>query len=194
MHCVQSPEYGIQNQSGFRVQGSGFRVQGTGFCNVGPGGGVAANIGECNPRRSLGWMGGDWVSVAGQSACTLSRMFDHTQLKVWQRADAFALATHDALRGRSAPGVPGLPNQLQRAAAAIAANISEGAGQRTSAQCARFLDIAIGSANEVQNHLHYAGRVELLPAELSAALIAELREIRMMLVGFRKWVINRDQR
>ena len=121
-------------------------------------------------------------------------MFDYTQLNVWRRADAFALSTHQALKGRGATGVPGLSNQLQRAAAAIAANISEGAGQRTSAQCARFLDIAIGSANEVQNHLHYAGRVDLLPSELVADRIAEIREIRMMLVGFRKWVIKRDQR
>src|SRR6476661_974391 len=115
-------------------------------------------------------------------------MFDHTQLKVWQRADSLALAINQALKGRRTPGAAGLRNQLESAAAAIAANISEGAGHRTSAQCARHLDIAIGSANEVQNHLHYASRIGLLPEQVSLQLIAEVREVRMMTVGFRKWV------
>jgi len=120
-------------------------------------------------------------------------MFDHTQLQVWQRAHAVVVTTRHSLERRTLSGAPGLSGQLLRSCAAIAANISEGAGQNTSAQCARYLDIAIGSANETENHLAHAAAVGMLPHALVATLVAELREIRMMLVGFRKWVIKRNR-
>ncbi len=49
-----------------------------------------------------------------------------------------------------------LRDQIKRASVSIMANIAEGHGRRTSAEFANFLNIARGSAIEVQSHLYVA--------------------------------------
>jgi four helix bundle protein len=52
--------------------------------------------------------------------------------------------------------------QLRRAALSIPANIAEGCARRSKADYARFLDIALGSASEVDYLLDLGRRVNLL--------------------------------
>jgi four helix bundle protein len=49
-----------------------------------------------------------------------------------------------------------LTDQMRRAAISIMANIAEGHGRRTSTEFANFLNIARGSAIELQSHLYVA--------------------------------------
>jgi four helix bundle protein len=120
-------------------------------------------------------------------------MLDHTKLRVWQQSHFFALAVHHAAKDRSAASSPGLAAQLRRSAASIPANIAEGSAQPSPAQCVRFLDIALGSASETENHLAFAQDTGMLSPECARELTADLREVRRMLIGFRKWV-QRPQR
>ena len=120
-------------------------------------------------------------------------MLDHTKLRVWQQSHFFALAVHHAAKERSSAGSPGLAAQLQRSAASIPANIAEGAAQPSSAQCARFVNIALGSAGETENHIAFARDVGLLTPECAQSLTGDIREIRRMLIGFRKWVLRTRQ-
>jgi four helix bundle protein len=53
----------------------------------------------------------------------------------------------------------GLCDQLQRAAVSISSNIAEGAARTSDAEFARFLDIALGSAFEVETQLKIANNV-----------------------------------
>ncbi len=48
----------------------------------------------------------------------------------------------------------GLRDQIQRASVSIMANIAEGFGRRSDKEFANFLNIAHGSASEVQSHLY----------------------------------------
>lgn len=46
-----------------------------------------------------------------------------------------------------------LADQMRQAARSVCSNIAEGFGKRSHAEFARFVDISIGSAWEIQNHL-----------------------------------------
>src|SRR5437763_16866023 len=64
----------------------------------------------------------------------------------------------------------GLRNQIQRASVSIMANIAEGFGRRSDKEFANFLNMAHGSATEVQYHLYVA----LDLAYISAVTFKEL--------------------
>ena len=49
-----------------------------------------------------------------------------------------------------------LRDQIRRAGISVMANIAEGFGRNSDREFANFLNIAIGSANEVQSHLYVA--------------------------------------
>lgn len=49
-----------------------------------------------------------------------------------------------------------LRDQIKRASVSIMANIAEGHGRRTTVEFANFLNIARGSAIELQSHLYVA--------------------------------------
>jgi four helix bundle protein len=78
----------------------------------------------------------------------------------------------------------GLTNQLRRASASIGANIAEGCGPNTDAELARFLSIAIGSANELDYHLLLARDLDYLQSTTFDQLSAEVQAVSRMLAIF----------
>ncbi|MGV3707632.1 MAG: four helix bundle protein [Gemmatimonas sp.] len=118
-------------------------------------------------------------------------MFDHEQLQIWQRSHALAVSIHFALKGRARTGSPGLYSQLLRSSSSVPANIAEAAGQDSPSQSVRFLDIAIGSLSETQNHLALASATGLLQKAKCEELSEEARNIRRMSLGFRRWLESR---
>lgn len=110
-------------------------------------------------------------------------MQDHTKLRVWHRAHALDIYVHRVthrLRDRDSGS---LRSQLRRAVASIPANISEGAGQPTSAQFARFLHIAIATNSESLNHLAKARTLALMDASTCAHIEEELQATRAMTIA-----------
>jgi four helix bundle protein len=75
----------------------------------------------------------------------------------------------------------GLTSQTRRAAVSIAANIAEGCGRATDADFARFLEIASGSASELEYHLLLACELKFLQTEEHNSLAANVREVKRML-------------
>jgi len=110
------------------------------------------------------------------------------QLKVWQGARRLANAIYDATDSFPDRERYGLISQLQRAAVSIAANIAERASRSTHRDFARFIEIAIGSANEVHCLLLIsADRNYLLSGEASD-LISRVRRLRAQLVRLQQSV------
>ena len=72
-------------------------------------------------------------------------------------------------------------NQLLRAVGSIPANISEGCGKRSDPEFARYLDIALGSAKETENHLLFARDMGWLDNATFTLFDQRLTEIRRML-------------
>ena len=75
----------------------------------------------------------------------------------------------------------GLTSQIRRAAASVPANIAEGCGRNSTAELARFLEIAQGSASELEYHLLLAHDLSLIDDHDHAAINALLTEVRKML-------------
>lgn len=111
---------------------------------------------------------------------TFSRLED---IHVWQKARQLTRQIYEATsNGRFAQNY-GLRNQIQRASISIMANIAEGFGRRSDKEFANFLNIAHGSATEVQSHLYVALDLSYISESVFNELNSLLDEIsRMTLV------------
>ena len=76
--------------------------------------------------------------------------------------------------------------QIRRACSAIPTNVAEGCGRSTNNELARFIDIATGSASEVEYQLLLAKDLGYLPKDQHTGLATEVIEIRRMLLAFNK--------
>lgn len=116
-------------------------------------------------------------------------MQDFRRLRVWQRAHAFALAVRRATDGFPRTGYAELRSQLRRASESIATNIVEGCAAASRLEFARFLDIAIKSASEVDYQLQLARDLGVLTHDVWEPLAREAVELRKMLSGLRRTVL-----
>ena len=80
----------------------------------------------------------------------------------------------------------GLTNQLRRAATLMPTNIAEGCGRDGDAELARFLQIAKGSASQLEYLLLLAHDLGHLPDDSHTKLTADVVEVRKMLSGLLK--------
>jgi four helix bundle protein len=78
----------------------------------------------------------------------------------------------------------GLTSQIRRSASSIGANISEGCGRQSEVDFARFLQIAMGSACELEYYLLLALDLELIPEKDYKQINNDLIEIKKMLTVF----------
>lgn len=77
----------------------------------------------------------------------------------------------------------GLRDQIRRASVSIMANIAEGFGRRSDKEFANFLNIAHGSAAEVQSHLYIAFDLKYLGKEIFNKIYLLLDEISRMIMS-----------
>lgn len=110
-------------------------------------------------------------------------MRDFTRLVTWEKAHELVLAIYQATSAFPHDERFGITAQTRRSAASIPANIAEGAGRRTDADFARFVDIALGSANETEYHLILARDLGITDTETHNRLSLQLAEMRKMLTS-----------
>jgi four helix bundle protein len=76
-----------------------------------------------------------------------------------------------------------LTSQIQRAAVSIPANIAEGCGRGGDPDFARFLQISMGSACELEYHILLAKDLELIDEQSYTPLQNEITGIKRMLTS-----------
>ena len=77
-------------------------------------------------------------------------MRDFRKLQVWNRSHDLTLRVYELTSRFPREEIYGLTSQIRRASASIPTNIAEGCGRDSSAELARFLQIAMGSASETE--------------------------------------------
>jgi len=97
-------------------------------------------------------------------------------------------------RNFSRLGYSRLRAQLTGAADSIGDVIMEGAGAATAKEFARFLDMSIKSANEVEGHLLKARDLDLLSPEEWQAFTSEVIEIRKMTYSYCRTMLANDKK
>jgi four helix bundle protein len=108
-------------------------------------------------------------------------MKDFKSLKVWEKAHRLTLKVYEATAGFPQEEVYGLKSQMRRASVSIPTNIAEGCGRNTDAELARFLEIAMGSASELDYLVLLAKDLKMLDNKTSSDLTEMIVEIKQML-------------
>jgi four helix bundle protein len=111
---------------------------------------------------------------------------DFKRLEVWRRGHRLTLAVYKATATFPREELYGLTSQTRRSSAAISANVAEGCGRGSNADLARFLQMAFGSASELENHLLLARDLLFLRPADHKRLSEEVIEIQLMLSSFIK--------
>jgi len=76
-----------------------------------------------------------------------------------------------------------MTSQIRRCAASIAANIAEGCGKRGNGEFQRYLNVAAGSASELEYHFLLAHDLSLLGNTSYQQLNAGVVEVERMLAS-----------
>ena len=110
-------------------------------------------------------------------------MQDFKKLEAWQIAHHLRCKVYEVVATFPKEECYGLRSQVTRAAGSVAANIAEGCGRNGDREFARFLDIAMGSATELECHLLCAKDRGFAPAVPVDQFLAELDRLQRVLAG-----------
>jgi four helix bundle protein len=108
---------------------------------------------------------------------------DFRDLKVWEKAHAITLEIYRVTNSFPRDERYGLTSQIRRCSASFAANIPEGCGRRGNGEFHRFLQVASGSASELDYHLLLARDLCFLGNDQYGSLAKQLGELRRMLTA-----------
>jgi len=111
-------------------------------------------------------------------------MKDFHQLLVWQKAHTFVLVLYEQTRSFPREELYGLKSQIRRAAVSIPSNIAGGCGREGDAELARFCQIAMGSASEVEYQIRLSRDLRFIPPDVFDQLQGQLSEVKRMLNSF----------
>ena len=100
---------------------------------------------------------------------------------MWERAHYLTLDVYKSTSRFPREELYGLTSQMRRCGASIGANIAEGCGKRGNNEFQRYLQIAAGSASELDYHLLLARDLGLLQEVDYRRLLSGLSQLRKML-------------
>jgi four helix bundle protein len=120
--------------------------------------------------------------------------FDYRGLEVWKRSMELVQAVYGLTHGFPTHERLGLVSQLRRSATSIPTNIAEGNGRSSARDYLRLLQIARGSAYEVETLLELAARVGYVGTDDHRTTSALLHRIIQMLMKLIAATSQRTQR
>lgn len=111
----------------------------------------------------------------------MKRKHNYKELSVWQKSRKFVSEVYTITKNFPKDEMFCLTQQMRRSAISIPSNIAEGFGRGTDAQINQFLDIAQGSAFELETQLYLSFDLNYVQKDQIEALISNLDEIKKMI-------------
>jgi len=108
-------------------------------------------------------------------------MNNFKKLIIWQKARELVKDVYLITRKFPKEELFGLTSQIRRATVSIALNIVEGSGRGTNKDFAHFLDVAFGSALEVEAQIILSLDLEFITNEEYDILNLKIQEIQKMI-------------
>ncbi len=97
---------------------------------------------------------------------------------MWEKAHALALEVYEATKAFPLEEIYGLTSQMRRSCTSIPANIAEGCGRSGDAELGRFLQVALGSASELEYHILLARDLRIMDRFVYERLYREVSEVK----------------
>ncbi|WP_426667103.1 four helix bundle protein [Mucilaginibacter sp. McL0603] len=110
-------------------------------------------------------------------------MQDFKKLVVWQKAIKLITVTYQIVSTFPSEEKYVLISQLKRAVLSISNNIAEGCGRFTKNDFVHFLQMALGSTNEVENCILVSKELKYLNDDSFETLNKQNTEVRKMLIA-----------
>ncbi len=117
-------------------------------------------------------------------------MKDFRELKVWGKGHQLTLTSYKLTSGFPREELFGLTSQVRRCSASIPANIAEGCGRLGNSELHRFLQIACGSASELEYHFLLAKDLGYLSQSAYESVHKQLLDLKRMLVALTRKVAS----
>jgi four helix bundle protein len=112
-----------------------------------------------------------------------SEIHSFRDLTVWQKAMTLVEQVYGISKHFPADERYGLTSQLRRASVSVPSNIAEGYGRHSTRDYIRFLQIALGSLNEMQTQLELGVRLGFVDLDSVNSAKGLCTEIEKMLVS-----------
>ena len=109
---------------------------------------------------------------------------DFRGLDVWRKSHELVTDVYSATSGFPPSEQYALTSQIRRSAVSIPSNIAEGCGRGGNAELARFCQIALGSASELEYQLLLSNELKYLSFDHHDKLVPKVIEVKKMLSAF----------
>ncbi|HEX2876981.1 MAG TPA: four helix bundle protein [Polyangiaceae bacterium] len=115
-------------------------------------------------------------------------------LVVWRKAFELCLDVYRVTTSFPAHEKYGITSELRKTSRSVAYNIAEGHRRRSTTEYIRFLDIAHGSAAELETQLYLSRALTYLDEQGTDVLLQRLFEVERMLTALKRSLRLRQSR
>ena len=111
-------------------------------------------------------------------------MKNFKELRIWQKGMDIAVNCFKLTGTFPKEEKFGLSIQITKCGVSIPSNIAEGSSRKSEKDYARFIEISLGSAYELETQLLIAQRVDFGNQELLTKTLVDVNDEQKMLMGF----------
>lgn len=113
-------------------------------------------------------------------------MHNFRKLEAWKKSRILVQDTYKVANRFPKEEVYGLTSQVKRCSVSIPSNIAEGCGFNSDKQLNKHLEIAMGSAFELETQIILGFDLNYIEKKEAKELIFKINEVSKMIVGFKK--------